>query len=89
MLIVLVMGLVFTALCFSMFTDGIRFVRVEHAGILGYLEPVTAPFWALVLVAERPPLTTWLGGALIIAAGMTVIGLSKAPQQAAEPEPAP
>jgi drug/metabolite transporter (DMT)-like permease len=88
-LIVLVMGLVFTALCFSMFTDGIRFVRVEHAGILGYLEPVTAPFWALLLVGERPPLTTWLGGALIIAAGITVMAFSAAPQKAAEPEPAP
>ena len=53
MLIVLVMGLVYTALCFSLFTDGLRFVRVEHAGILGYLEPVTAPLWALLLVGER------------------------------------
>jgi drug/metabolite transporter (DMT)-like permease len=35
--IVLVMGLVYTALCFSLFTDGIRYVRVEHAGILGYI----------------------------------------------------
>ena len=86
--IVLVMGLLFTAVCFSMFTDGIRFVRVEHAGILGYLEPVTAPFWALLLVGERPPLTTWLGGALIIVAGIAVITLSKAPAEAAL-EPAP
>ena len=88
LLIVIVMALVFTALCFSMFTDCIRFVRVEHAGILGYLEPVTAPLWALLLVAEKPPLTTWLGGALIIAAGIAVITLSKAP---GEPvlEPAP
>jgi len=44
--IVAVMGLVYTALCFSLFTDGLRFVAVEHAGILGYLEPVTAPLWA-------------------------------------------
>lgn len=87
-LIVLVMGLVFTALCFSLFTDGIRFVRVEHAGILGYLEPVTAPLWALVLVGERPPLTTWLGGALIIVAGMAVIVFGTADEDAL-PEPAP
>ncbi len=50
------MGLVYTALCFSLFTDGLRYVRVEHAGILGYLEPVTAPLWALLLVGEQPPL---------------------------------
>jgi drug/metabolite transporter (DMT)-like permease len=76
--IVAVMGLVYTALCFSLFTDGLRFVRIEHAGILGYLEPVTAPLWALLLVGEHPPLTTWLGGALIIAAGIFAIALGRA-----------
>ncbi len=76
--IVAIMGLVYTALCFSLFTDGLRFVRVEHAGILGYLEPVTAPVWALLLVGERPPLSTWLGGALIVGAGCFAIALGRA-----------
>jgi len=76
--IVAVMGLVYTALCFSVFTDGLRFVPVEQAGILGYLEPVTAPVWALLLVGEHPPLSTWLGGALIIAAGAFAIALARA-----------
>ena len=76
--IVAVMGLVYTALCFSVFTDGLRFVPVEQAGILGYLEPVTAPIWALLLVGEHPPLSTWLGGALIIAAGVFAIALGRA-----------
>jgi drug/metabolite transporter (DMT)-like permease len=76
--IVVVMGLVYTALCFSVFTDGPRFVPIEHAGILGYLEPVTAPIWALLLVGERPPVSTWLGGALIIAGGVFAIALGRA-----------
>jgi len=75
--IVLVSGLIYTALCFSLFSDGIRYVRVEHAGILGYIEPVTAPLWAFLLIGEKPPWTTLAGGALIIAAGMLVIVLGK------------
>jgi drug/metabolite transporter (DMT)-like permease len=71
--IVLVMGLLYTAVCFSLFTDGLRFVRIEHASILGYLEPVTAPLWALLLVGEHPALTTWIGGALIVIAGTMVV----------------
>jgi len=71
--IVLVSGLVYTALCFSLFTDGIRYVRVEHAGILGYIEPVTSPLWAFLLIGEKPPWTTFAGGALIIVAGVLVI----------------
>jgi drug/metabolite transporter (DMT)-like permease len=75
--IVLVSGLVYTALCFSLFTDGIRHVRVEHAGILGYLEPVTSPLWAFLIIGEKPPWTTYAGGALIVAAGVLVIVLGK------------
>ena len=46
---------------------------VEHAGILGYLEPVTAPLWAFLLIGEAPPWTTYAGGGLIVAAGILVI----------------
>jgi drug/metabolite transporter (DMT)-like permease len=75
--IVVVSGLIYTALCFSLFTDGIRFVRVEHAGIIGYLEPVTSPLWAFLLIGEKPPWTTYAGGALIVAAGILVIVFGK------------
>ena len=76
-LIVLVSGLVYTALCFSLFSNGLRYVRVEHAGILGYLEPVTAPLWAFLLIGEAPPVTTYVGGALIVAAGVLVMVFGK------------
>mgnify|MGYP000984436474 FL=1 len=75
--IVIVSGLVYTALCFSLFTDGLRYVRVEHAGILGYLEPVTSPLWAFLLIGETPPWTTYAGGALIVAAGILVVAFGK------------
>ncbi|MBE0527724.1 MAG: DMT family transporter [Thermoleophilia bacterium] len=75
--IVVLSGLVYTALCFSLFTDGIRFVRVEHAGIIGYIEPVTSPLWAFLIIGEKPPWTTYAGGALIVAAGILVIVFSR------------
>jgi drug/metabolite transporter (DMT)-like permease len=80
--IVIVSGLVYTALCFSLFTNGLRYVRVEHAGILGYLEPVTSPLWAFLLIGEKPPWTTYAGGALIVAAGILVITFGKGDAEA-------
>ncbi len=83
--IVIVSGLVYTALCFSLFTDGLRYVRVEHAGILGYLEPVTSPFWAFLLIGEAPPWTTYAGGAIIVAAGVLVVAYGKGEVELVEP----
>jgi len=76
--IVLIMGLVYTALCFTLFIDGMRYVRVEHAGILGYLEPVTAPLWALLLLGQHPTAVSLVGCALIITAGVLVVIWGKA-----------
>lgn len=76
-LIIIVNGLVYTALCFSLFTDGIRHVPVEHAGILGYIEPVSAPLWAFLFIGEQPPLTALVGGALIVTAGVLIVALGR------------
>ncbi|RPI31722.1 MAG: EamA family transporter, partial [Actinomycetota bacterium] len=56
-----------------LYIEGVRRVRVEHASILGYLEPVSAPLYALVLLGEAPAATTLVGGALIVVAGLLIV----------------
>ena len=41
--------------------------------ILGYLEPVSAPFYALLLLGEATAATTVAGGVLIVLAGVIVV----------------
>jgi drug/metabolite transporter (DMT)-like permease len=72
-----VLGTVCTALAYWMFVVGLRHIRVQHASILGYLEPVTAPLYALVLLGERPASWTLAGGALILVAGVLVVWFGK------------
>lgn len=67
-------------------------MRVGHAGVLGYLEPVTSPLWALLLISQKPAWTTLVGGALILSAGLLVIVFGRGKGEAsvaaaAEPEP--
>ncbi len=76
-----VLGVVTTALTFSLFVDGLHFVKVQHASILGYVEPVSAPLYALVLLGQRPSGWTVAGGALIVAAGVMVVALGKAEEE--------
>jgi drug/metabolite transporter (DMT)-like permease len=75
---VLVLGVVCTAIPYVLYPAGLRHIRVEHAAILGYLEPVSAPLYAFVLLGEAPALTTVAGGALIVIAGVLVIVYGRA-----------
>jgi drug/metabolite transporter (DMT)-like permease len=86
----LVLGVVCTALAYLMWTYGIGLIKVQHSSILGYLEPVSAPVYALLLLGQRISGWTVLGGALIVVAGLLVILLGEREEAAAESlEPAP
>jgi drug/metabolite transporter (DMT)-like permease len=71
----LALGILCTAIPYVLYAEGLRRVRVEHASILGYLEPVSAPFYAVLLLGEAPSATTIAGGALIVVAGILVVAL--------------
>ena len=48
----LILGVVCTALAYLMWTYGIGMIKVQHSSILGYLEPVSAPIYALLLLGR-------------------------------------
>lgn len=82
--VVLVLALVCTAVPYVIFVEGIRRIRVEHASVLGYLEPLSAPLYALLLLGEGTAATTLAGGGLIVVAGILVIAFGAPDQQSAE-----
>jgi drug/metabolite transporter (DMT)-like permease len=69
----LVLGLVCTAVAYSIWVEGVARIRVQHSSILGFLTPVVAPLFAWVLLGEDVTLAVAAGGALIIAAGVLVV----------------
>ena len=73
LLMAALLGLVTTAFSFSLFMDGLHYIRVQHAGIIGYVEPVSAPLYALIFLGQVPSGWTVAGGALIVAAGILVV----------------
>jgi len=73
LLMAALLGLLTTAFSFSLFMDGMRYLRVQHASIMGYLEPVSAPFYALVFLGQVPSGWTVAGGAFIVAAGLILV----------------
>ena len=86
------MGVLCTAIPYTLWIEGTRRVRVEHVTILGYVEPVAGPLYAVVLVGQLPGVWTWIGGAMILGAGLLIVvfgrGEGEASMAAAsEPEP--
>jgi drug/metabolite transporter (DMT)-like permease len=68
-----IMGVFCTAIPYTLWIVGTKRVRVEHVTILGYIEPVAGPLYAVFLVGQLPGVWTWVGGALILGAGLLIV----------------
>lgn len=66
--LLVILGVVFTALAHFLFIDSLRSVRAQYASIVSALEPVYGSLFAWLLLSETPTGRTIAGGTLIIAA---------------------
>lgn len=81
---VLLLAIVCTAVPYMLIVTSLGYVPVQQASILSYLEPVSAPVYALVLLGEAPAAWTVAGGVLILAGGVLVV-LAGSAETAAPP----
>jgi drug/metabolite transporter (DMT)-like permease len=74
-LLLAVLGIVFTAIAHGLFVKGMRYVKVSTAGIISGLEAVYAIMLASVLLREIPSLNEIAGGVVVIVlAGYMTVG---------------
>ncbi len=64
--LLLLFGLIPTALAGLLYFSGLRLIRAQNASIIGLLEPVSAFILAFMLLGEPISFTTILGGGLIL-----------------------
>jgi drug/metabolite transporter (DMT)-like permease len=67
------LGVVLTGLTGIVYVVALRYVRATTAGILGYLEPLSAVVLAAAILGEQPGPWVAIGGAAIAAAGIAVV----------------
>ncbi len=77
------LGVLCTAVAYLMWTHGMGLIKVQHSSILGYLEPVSAPLYALLLLGQGISIWTVIGGALIVIAGLLVVLLGEHEEEGA------
>lgn len=66
-------GVVHTALALTLYFLGLNRVKVQHVGVLGYLDPVSAILFAYLFFAEAPSMETWIGGSLILVSSYLIL----------------
>lgn len=74
-----VLGLVFSAFLGMSYIIIVKRVKAQHVGVLSYIDPVSSTLFAWALLGETPGWQNFVGGALIIAAGMIVLFAGVAP----------
>lgn len=66
----LLLGVVFTALPHTLFAHSLLYFKAKTTSMIACLQVVYATFFAAVLLAELPELTTVLGGMIVVTAAM-------------------
>lgn len=66
-------GLIFAVVGTSLHIEGVKRIKAQYAGILGYTEPVAGTVFAIFLLSELPALNTLIGGIFIIAGGFLIL----------------
>ncbi|MDX6666798.1 MAG: drug/metabolite transporter, family [Solirubrobacteraceae bacterium] len=85
----LALGVLLTGVVGALYIAALRWVPATTAGILAYMEPVSAALVAAALLGQRLTATVIGGGLAIVAAGVTVAFASPQPIAAAIEEPVP
>lgn len=68
--LLVLLGVIFTALAHTLYIQGLSGIRAWVAGIIASLESVYGIVFALVIFAQVPSLRTLLGGAIILGAAL-------------------
>ena len=72
-----VVGIVHSAIAPVLYFKGLNRVRANQAAVLGYLEPVCAILFGMVILSEFPSPESLAGGALILFSGYITIRYKK------------
>ncbi|HYG58052.1 MAG TPA: DMT family transporter [Symbiobacteriaceae bacterium] len=74
LLMLAVIGVVHTALALFLYFGGLRTVKVQHVGVLAYLDPVSAVLFAYLFLGEVPTGASLAGGALVLGGSALLLG---------------
>jgi drug/metabolite transporter, DME family len=75
------------ALPYALFTHGLKHISSQEATAIALIEPLLNPLWAFLISPETdtPPVSTWIGGGLILGALAQRYVFGRVPERPGEP----
>jgi DME family drug/metabolite transporter len=70
--LLLFLGVFQLGAAYALFARGVRHASALEASLLGYLEPVLNPIWVALFIGELPGRWALIGGAVILAAALSI-----------------
>jgi drug/metabolite transporter (DMT)-like permease len=67
---IIFLGVIFTAIAHTLFTDSLRTIRASTAGLIASLEPIYGMAFAALILSEIPAIKTIAGGIIVVGAAV-------------------
>jgi len=71
--LMIIVGVIHTCIALNLYFEGIKRIKVQHVGVLSYIDPLGAVILAGIFFNERPEVTTLIGGGLILSATYIIL----------------
>ncbi|WMJ80417.1 EamA family transporter [Clostridium sp. MB40-C1] len=74
---IFIIGAVHSFLALQLYFEGLKKVKVQHVGVLSYIDPLSAVILACIFFGEVPGYETLIGGTMILIATYIILNVKK------------
>lgn len=71
--LMVIVGIVHTCIALNLYFEGIKRIKVQHVGVLSYIDPLGAVVLGGIFFNEMPEVSTIIGGGMILLATYIIL----------------
>lgn len=71
--LMIIVGVIHTCIALNLYFEGIKRIKVQHVGVLSYIDPLVAVILGGVFFNEMPGISTIIGGGMILSATYIIL----------------
>lgn len=73
LVLMIIVGVIHTCIALNLYFEGIKRIKVQHVGVLSYIDPLVAVILGGVFFNEMPGIPTIIGGGMILSATYLIL----------------